>query len=59
MQHITYTEFLPVVLGPQYMKDNGLATPSPYHQDAYGYDTRYDVSLNPGIFNVFGAAAMR
>ncbi|XP_050401333.1 chorion peroxidase isoform X2 [Patella vulgata] len=48
IQHITYDEFLPVLLGPELMKKYKLN--APYH---------YDSSINPTIMNEFAAAAFR
>ncbi|RZF43124.1 hypothetical protein LSTR_LSTR001302 [Laodelphax striatellus] len=53
MQHITYNEFLPIVLGREYMDKFELSP-----QDK-GHTTLYDASLNPGITNVFATAAFR
>ena len=43
LQHITYNEFLPAVLGDDALTDN----------------KGYDAEVNPGIFNEFAAAAYR
>ncbi|XP_039283319.1 peroxidase [Nilaparvata lugens] len=53
MQHITYNEFLPIVLGREYMDKFELSP-----QDK-GHTALYDASLNPGITNVFATAAFR
>ncbi|PSN41980.1 hypothetical protein C0J52_10520 [Blattella germanica] len=53
MQHITYNEFLPLVLGRDYMEKFEL-TP----RDS-GYTQLYDPNLNPSITNVFATAAFR
>lgn len=53
IQHITYREFLPIVLGPEVMELFELKL-----QDRnffQGYDTR----VNPAIANSFAAAAYR
>ncbi|CAG0882785.1 unnamed protein product [Darwinula stevensoni] len=51
LQNIHYGEFLPVVFG------------SSSHMDDYGltvtYPSTYDSSLDPSLFNVFGASAYR
>ncbi|XP_046445457.1 chorion peroxidase-like [Daphnia pulex] len=53
MQHITYNEFLPTLLGRLTMDTYGL-TPQ-----TSGYSPSYDENVNPSITNEFGAAAFR
>ncbi|XP_076365684.1 peroxidasin homolog pxn-2-like isoform X3 [Tachypleus tridentatus] len=53
MQHITYNEFLPVVLGELVMKVYGLTLKS------RGYYTEYDYTVNAGVSNAFATAAFR
>ncbi|XP_073997956.1 peroxidase-like isoform X2 [Rhodnius prolixus] len=53
IQHITYNEFLPVLLGQEYMDKSSL-TP----RDR-GWSRLYDPNLNGGITNVFATAAYR
>lgn len=53
MQHITYNEFLPLVLGRDYM-DKFELTPR-----ENGLTNIYDPQLNPGITNAFATAAFR
>ncbi|KAJ1521037.1 hypothetical protein ONE63_002748 [Megalurothrips usitatus] len=53
MQHVTYNEFLPIVLGKPYM-DRAEMSP----KDS-GYTSLYDRELNPGITNAFATAAFR
>ncbi|UYV84787.1 hypothetical protein LAZ67_X003501, partial [Cordylochernes scorpioides] len=48
MQHITYTEFLPMIMGPEQMGLYQLNTP-----------TKYDPSVRPQVINAFSAAAFR
>lgn len=55
MAHITYNEFLPILLGREWAERKGL-TPQVYNLDAP--DT-YDRSVNPSIANCFAAAAFR
>lgn len=53
MQHITYNEFLPSILGRHTMEIYGL-TPQ-----TVGYSSSYDENVNPSITNEFAAAAFR
>ncbi|KZS19290.1 Chorion peroxidase [Daphnia magna] len=53
MQHITYNEFLPSILGRQTMEIYGLTPQSS------GYSSSYDENVNPSITNEFAAAAFR
>ncbi|KAL5233066.1 hypothetical protein ACI65C_000476 [Semiaphis heraclei] len=53
LQHITYNEFLPIILGRSYMTKFGL---SPAES---GWTRNYDPELNAGITNAFAAAAYR
>lgn len=52
-QHITYNEFLPRVIGWNYMNLYNLRVKTE------GYATDYDSTCNPGIFNEFATAAFR
>ncbi|KAL6441885.1 hypothetical protein ACFW04_002349 [Cataglyphis niger] len=53
IQHITYREFLPIVLGPQVMKIFDLEVLRK------GYYEGYDPTVNPTIANSFSTAAYR
>ncbi|EDV91128.1 GH17282 [Drosophila grimshawi] len=53
LQHITYNEYLPAVIGPKQVKRFRL---TPQHQ---GYSTDYSVDVNPAITNEFSGAAFR
>lgn len=53
MQHITYNEFLPLVLGPEYMRTFSL---SPV---ARGHTNLYNPEVDPSITNAFATAAYR
>ncbi|XP_022085826.1 peroxidasin homolog [Acanthaster planci] len=52
-QHVVYNEYLPPLMGSQNMAKHGLRV----HPDTFFYG--YDPYLNPGVFNVFAAAAYR
>ncbi|KAL5020228.1 hypothetical protein ScPMuIL_003120 [Solemya velum] len=53
LQHITYNEYLPYILGSQTMTQMNLSPLSS------GYFTGYDSNLNPTIRNSFASAAFR
>jgi len=53
MQHITYNEWLPIVLGVDFMDELDILPVT------YGYSSRYDAAVNPTIINSFAAAAFR
>ncbi len=53
MQHITYNEWLPIILGMKYVDDFDMK-PS-----EFGYSTQYDSEVNPSVTNVFATAAFR
>ncbi|XP_046649370.1 uncharacterized protein LOC124340779 isoform X2 [Daphnia pulicaria] len=53
MQHITYSEFLPVILGQTIMEKYGL------EPEFSGYFTGYDININPGVANSVAASALR
>ncbi|XP_012535738.1 uncharacterized protein LOC105836333 isoform X3 [Monomorium pharaonis] len=53
VQHITYREFLPIILGPQVMRIFDLEVLKK------GYYEGYDPTVNPTIANSFSAAAYR
>ncbi|XP_071637143.1 uncharacterized protein [Temnothorax longispinosus] len=53
VQHITYREFLPIILGPQVMKIFDLEVLKK------GYYEGYDPTVNPTIANSFSTAAYR
>ncbi|XP_063915826.1 chorion peroxidase-like isoform X2 [Zophobas morio] len=52
-QHITYREFLPIVLGQEVMELFGLTL------ERKGYYSGFDKRVNPAIANSFGTAAFR
>ena len=53
MQHITYNEWLPIILGMQYMDDFNLKPTD------FGHTKQYDPEVNPSITNAFATAAFR
>ncbi|GFS67766.1 peroxidasin homolog [Nephila pilipes] len=53
LQHITYNEFLPLLLGEEAMNFFQLNIEPDEFYDGY------DATINPSVFNVFGAAAFR
>ena len=53
MQHITYNEWLPIVLGTDFMEELDIL---PLTE---GYNTRYNPKINPSILNSFSSAAFR
>merc|ERR1712227_674050 len=52
-QHITYNEWLPIVLGKSVMAQHNILPVT------VGYSDRYDPVVNPSIINSFAAAAFR
>lgn len=52
-QHITFKEYLPVILGPKFTKEYDL-----YPLDK-GYFTGYNEYIDPAVSNVFSVAAYR
>lgn len=52
-QHITYTEYLPLLIGWQFMYDYGILPPT----SGYSYD--YDPEVKPWTFHEFAGAAFR
>uniref|UniRef100_A0A1B0F069 Uncharacterized protein n=1 Tax=Phlebotomus papatasi TaxID=29031 RepID=A0A1B0F069_PHLPP len=53
IQHITYNEFLPILLGKEVMEKFGLVL------QKEGYWDGYDGHINPAIIDAFAAAAFR
>ena len=53
LQHITYNEWLPIILGTDFMDELDILPIT------YGYSSRYDKTVNPTIINSFSAAAFR
>lgn len=52
IQHITYHEYLPVVLGQSVVSDYGLqARP-------FGFSNGYDINTNVGVLSAVGSAAL-
>ncbi|XP_027853231.2 peroxidase-like [Aphis gossypii] len=53
IQHITYNEFLPILLGENYVRENGI---SPLKQ---GYSNLYNSNINPSTLASFAGGAFR
>ncbi|XP_012525162.1 peroxidase isoform X1 [Monomorium pharaonis] len=53
IQHITYNEFLPILLGKNVMEKFGLLLEKEKYWDGY------DPNINPGVIDAFAAAAFR
>ncbi|XP_046542869.1 peroxidasin-like [Haliotis rubra] len=59
-QHVTYYEWLPILLGRTYMKEYGLTVSGSADFQPYGSNIwYYDSSMNPTIMNAFATAAFR
>ncbi|KAI5728625.1 hypothetical protein M8J77_018738 [Diaphorina citri] len=55
IQHITYSEFLPLVLGGKYSRRRGLAVSS----RAGGFSDLYNETVDPAVSNAFATAAAK
>ena len=53
LQHITYNEWLPIVLGPAYMAELDILP------GLFGHSNKYDSKVDPTIINSFATAAFR
>ncbi|XP_014219050.1 peroxidase [Copidosoma floridanum] len=53
IQHVTYNEFLPMLLGKSTMEKFGLVL------EKEGYWDGYDSNVNPGVIDAFASAAFR
>jgi peroxidase len=53
MQHITYNEWLPIVLGTDYMDQLDVLPVT------HGHSNKYSAAINPTILNSFATAAFR
>jgi len=53
MQHITYNEWLPIILGMKYMQKYSM------EPQETGFSNSYSQDVNPSITNVFATAAFR
>ncbi|XP_065216413.1 peroxidase-like isoform X2 [Planococcus citri] len=55
LQHVTYNEYLPVLLGPSYVRNNNLVP----LRTGSGYANGYNPNMNPSSLSEFVAAAFR
>lgn len=55
MQHVTYNEWLPIVVGKEIMYSFNISV----KKQGFAEKNHYDVTLNPTISNVFATAAFR
>ncbi|XP_045133044.1 chorion peroxidase-like [Portunus trituberculatus] len=55
MQHITFNEWLPIIIGPQFVQAFGIQASPP----GSGFSNDYDPSINPNMNNEFSTAAFR
>ncbi|XP_076035339.1 salivary peroxidase/catechol oxidase-like [Oratosquilla oratoria] len=53
LQHVTYTEYLPAILGQGIVEKYGL------EPQQSGFFTGYDININAGVANAVGAAALQ
>ncbi|XP_066942094.1 chorion peroxidase-like [Macrobrachium rosenbergii] len=53
LQHITYNEWLPIIVGPNFMQSFGISTRS------NGFSFDYNPNFNPSMNNEFSTAAFR
>jgi len=54
MQHITYSEWLPIILGDEFMANLEIQV-----DQKAGFSKKYDSKVNPSIVNSFATAAFR
>ena len=59
MQHITYNEFLQIVLGNEFMKRHGLAPLKSGYSNAYFGEGTIPEQYDPRVSNEFATAAYR
>ena len=58
MQHVTYHDWLPIILGEKVMQGAGLSVRGGVTSH-YAPPWRYDPAANPTIINAFATAAFR
>ena len=58
-QHITYNEWLPIILGEAYMQEFGLRTTSRGYSQAYFGEGARPEQFDPRVTNEFATAAFR
>ena len=59
IQHITYKEWLPIILGNEFMRTNGLDTLEAGYSDSYFSEGITLEQWDPRVTNEFAAAAFR
>ena len=59
MQHVTYNEWLPIVLGSEYMDREGLTPLDSGHTMTYFCEGTQPVQYDPRVANEFATAAFR
>jgi peroxidase len=59
MQHITYNEWLPIILGRSFVERNGLATLDSGFSSSYFCEGAFPQQFDPRVANEFATAAFR
>jgi len=59
LQHITFYEWLPILLGRVFMENYQLGVSGPDFNPYQAHNWAYDSQMNPDIMNSFATAAMR
>uniref|UniRef100_A0AC34GT79 Peroxidase n=1 Tax=Panagrolaimus sp. ES5 TaxID=591445 RepID=A0AC34GT79_9BILA len=50
LQHITYNEFLPIIIGREHLRSFGV------HLQHHSFDSDYNIETNPSVLNEYAAA---